>query len=259
MNAPLLTLDRLTTGYEQGRRPHIVGRSLTATLPAAAVTALIGTNGTGKSTLLRTVAGLQSPLGGDIRWLGRPLAAYERRTLARTVAVVLTTRPTAEGLTVEEVVALGRLPHTPFSGRLTATDRRHIDEAIAMSGIEALRRRRLVTLSDGECQRVMLAKAWAQQTPAILLDEPTAHLDFVAKVEVMQRLRRLAREEGKGILLSTHDVELALHTADRLWLLTAEGLTEGTPQCLAADGTLARSFDSDLLHFDAATGRFHYS
>lgn len=230
----------LTIGYGG----KVIASDLTAVLPTGTLTALVGSNGCGKSTLLRTLAGLQPCLGGEIT----PAPS------ATAVSVVLTERIAAPALTVDDVVTLGRIPHTGLSGRLTAEDRNATDRAIALCGIEHLRRRQLSQLSDGERQRAMIARAIAQDTPLILLDEPTAFLDFPAKVETLRLLARLAHEEGKTILLSTHDLEIAFQLADRLWLMADGHLTEGAPAELAASGQIAALFPH--VEFESATMRF---
>ena len=174
MKSPVLSISNLSTGY----RGKVVAKGLTAQLLPASLTALVGPNGAGKSTLLRTLAALQPALAGEVRWQGRALAEYNASELARLVAVVLTARTESESLTVEDVVALGRLPYTGLSGRLTSADRALVEDAMAQMGVGNWRKRRVQTLSDGERQRVMIAKALAQQTPVIMLDEPTAFLDF---------------------------------------------------------------------------------
>lgn len=242
MEQPVLSMDALSTGYGRGRRGRVVGRGLTGVLPPASLTALAGTNGAGKSTLLRTLAGFLPPLAGGVAWLGRAVGDYSPAELARVVAVVLTDRPDTGTLTAGEVAELGRFPYTPVSGRLSPTDRRIAREAMEEAGVAHLAAREFRSLSDGERQRVMIAKALAQQTPVVLLDEPTAFLDFPGKVAAVRLLAHLAHGCGKTVLLSTHDLELALQLADRLWLLSACGLVEGTPQSLSADGTIARLF-----------------
>lgn len=233
-------VERLSVGYRTRRHCRVVAGPLDATLQPGTLTCLIGRNGTGKSTLLRTIAGLQPPLGGTIRIGGTDMAGFGGAQLARTLGIVLTHRPEATNLTVEQTVALGRSPYTGFWGRLSAADNAVIDESMRRVGIEPMRGRRVCSLSDGECQKVMIAKAIAQHTPIVLLDEPTAFLDFPAKVELMLMLRHLAHEDGKVVLLSTHDLETALHTADRLWLMRGGGMSEGTPRQLAADGSIDR-------------------
>lgn len=252
MTKSVLSLTDVSVGY----RRHFVARGLTGVLSEGTLVALVGRNGAGKSTLLRTLAGFQPPLGGEIAWAGEPLRTFSPQRLARRLAVVLTERPDTGNLTAREVVEMGRTPYTPFSGRLSAHDRTRVDESLEQAGVAPLAARRLTSLSDGERQRVMIAKALAQDTPVILLDEPTAFLDFAGKTGILRLLRQLAREQGKTILLSTHDLELAFQLSDRLWLLSADGLTQGAPRDLAATGELARFFAQDGLTFDAATLRF---
>lgn len=252
MNEQALHIDRLAVGYRR-HKLRTVAAGLTASAATGTVTALIGRNGSGKSTLLRTLAGLQPALGGEIRLMGRAIGDYSATALARTVAVVLTERIEADGLTAEEIVGMGRLPYTPFDGRLSATDRDHVRRAMAATDTTALAHRAITRLSDGERQRVMIAKALAQETPIILLDEPTAFLDFPAKVETMRLLHRLSRTRGKAILLSTHDLSIALPMADHIWLVNTGHLTEGAPQALATDGTLGRQFAAEGIAFDPRT------
>ena len=252
MSTPILTIRQLRIGYA---RRQVAGL-LNADLQPGSLCALLAPNGTGKSTLLRTLAGLQRQLGGTVQWNGHDVDALQPNDLARTVSIVLTARPEATALTVRQVVEMGRMPHLRPFERLKEADRRSVDEALQLTQSAVLSERTIGSLSDGERQRVFVAKALAQGTEAILLDEPTAFLDFPSKVKMLRLLRQLAHEAGKAILLSTHDVELALHFADRLWLLHRAGLAEGTPAQLADDGSIARFFDGEGVHFDAAQMRF---
>ena len=216
------------------------------------LTGLLGANGVGKSTLLRTLSGFQTTLSGEIRIARQGKEAdgtvqfdeirrLTKKELALRISVVLTGKPDVQNITAAELVGLGRSPYTGFWGNLTAEDRRIVNEAMQLVGISMLADRMIQTLSDGERQKVMIAKALAQQTPIILLDEPTAFLDFPSKVDVMQLLRKLAREKDKTILLSTHDLELALQIADTLWVLNRErGLAVGTPAELVSQGVISR-------------------
>lgn len=258
MNEPLLRLAHLDTGYGRGRRAVAVCRDLCATLHPGTLTLLLGSNGAGKSTLLRTLCGLQPPLGGEVLWQGRDVRHITPRQLARTVGVVLTARPDTGSLTAADVVRLGRMPYSSLLGATTAADHEAVSEALRLTRTEAFAHRQLQSLSDGERQRVLLAKALAQQTPAILLDEATAFLDFPSKVATLRLLRHLAHTAGRALLLSTHDVELALPFADHLWLLGGGTLLHGTPQQLAADGSMARFFSAEGVRFDASTLRFNY-
>lgn len=248
----MLTLHALTTGY----RHAIISQHLNATLPQGTLTALLGTNGAGKSTLLRTMARFQPPLAGSISWQGTDTAQLSARQLARTMSVVLTFKPEAEALTAAEVVEMGRIPYTTMLSGTTETDRQAVEQAMQLTHTTPFAHRPISTLSDGERQRVFIAKALAQNTPVILLDEPTAFLDFPAKIATMRLLKKLAHDAQKTILLSTHDVELALHMADNLWLLNQQTLTSGSPQLLAANGCIGRFFNTEGVQFDAATMRF---
>ena len=257
MNTEILTIKNLTTGYGSRHKRYVVAKELSATLLAGSFTAIIGTNGAGKSTLLRTLAGLQPALEGDILWQGKPLADYSRRELSKNLAVVLTERTSGEGLTAREVVEMGRMPYTGFDGRLSEEDGRVVNEAMEMTGVAALATRVVDSLSDGERQRVMIAKALAQQTPVILLDEPTAFLDFPSKVSLLRLLSTLAQHHGKTILLSTHDLELTFQIAGQLWLLSPEGLVVGTPHALSDKGILEKFFHTEGLRFDREHLRFY--
>lgn len=256
MNESLVQIDALSTGYGRGQRQRVVSAGLSAGLRRGALTCLIGVNGTGKSTLLRTMCGLQPPLSGRVLWEGAPLSAFSPRQLARKISVVLTSRPDTGALTVREAVETGRLPYTPFSGRLSEEDRRIVQESMAVAGVAVPGNRELAALSDGERQRVMVAKALAQQTPAIFLDEPAAFLDFPAKIRLFRLLAELARRHAKTILLTTHDIETALLMADRLWLLSPSGLREGAPRALARDGSIGRLLHGSGVAFDPETLRF---
>ncbi len=251
----MFTLDNLCTGYRSRHRTHPVSTGLCGTLAPGALTCLLGTNGAGKSTLLRTMAGLAEPLAGRVCIDGVPIDSLPPEERARRVAVVLTGRPETDYLHVGELVALGRTPYTGFSGRLSEADRAVVRRALRLAAIEDMERRPVRTLSDGECQRAMVARALAQSTPAILLDEPTAFLDFPAKKGLFSLLARLAHTEGKAILVSTHDVELALRMADRVWLLSATGLREGDAGRMAPD--VAEAFRTDTQAFCLTTDYDH--
>ena len=202
------------------------------------------------------MARFQPPLAGSISWQGTDTAQLSARQLARTMSVVLTFKPEAEALTAAEVVEMGRIPYTTMLSATTEADRQAVEQAMQLTHTTPFAHRPISTLSDGERQRVFIAKALAQNTPVILLDEPTAFLDFPAKIATMRLLKKLAHDAQKTILLSTHDVELALHMADNLWLLNQQTLTSGSPQLLAANDCIGRFFNTEGVQFDAATMRF---
>ena len=291
-----ITLNNLTIGYPAKGSVKTVMRRLNAIIRGGELTCLIGPNGVGKSTLLRTLAAFQPPIEGtvtltlgddaqtaadtepgghDARPASLDLHRQKPSQLSRLVGVVLTERPDVQNLSVRELVSLGRSPYTGFWGRCTEADYEVVDCSLEQVGIAALARRNVATLSDGERQKVMIAKALAQQTPVVFLDEPTAFLDFPSKVEVMKLLRTVSHATGKTIFLSTHDVEMALQLADTLWLARRpEGknqaernrvqpdspvsdspepvspLSIGSPAQLAADGTLSAYFSGPGIEFD---------
>jgi iron complex transport system ATP-binding protein len=255
--APLLTAADLVVGYAAKKAPHPVAGPLQLSLWPGELVCLLGPNGAGKSTLLRTLAGLQSPLGGQLHVAGQALAGLNAPERARQLSIVLTDRLDVGNLTVRELVRLGRYPHTGWLGGLKAHDEAQVQAALAATGTEAFAARPVGELSDGERQKVLLARALAQDTPVVLLDEPTAHLDLPNRVALMRLLHSLARQTGKAILLSTHELDLALQAADRVWLLPAGGaLHAGTPEDLVLSGAFAAAFVHEGLAFDAATGTF---
>ena len=216
-----ITLSHLSVGYKVG---HTVVSDINLTLQSGQLACLIGENGVGKSTLLKTLTGFLPKLEGSLLLDGKDISEFSQRALARQISIVLTQKPDVQNLTVEEIVGLGRSPYTGFFGKLHANDQQIVDESIIAVGIEKLKNRMIQTLSDGERQKVMIAKALAQQTPVIFLDEPTAFLDFSSKVETFQLLQRMAHEMGKLVLLSTHDLELAVRFSDTLLQVNGDGL-----------------------------------
>lgn len=236
----------LTTGYKNGRSCHVVHRDLNLTLRSGKLTALLGPNGAGKSTLMRTLCGLQPPLGGNVWIDGEPLHALSPDRKARKLAVVLTERVHIGYMTAYRLAALGRYPYTRWDGRLTPEDEAIVQDAMRAARCEGLAARMVAQLSDGERQRVMIARALAQQTPIILLDEPTAFLDLPRRIEIMHLLHDLTHQTGRALLLSTHDLELALRFADELWLMGSDGaLITGAPGEVYRRGDLLRIFGDE--------------
>lgn len=257
MKETTIRLRDLSIGYPDKHNTKRVAEHLNASIHSGELTCLLGTNGVGKSTLLRTLSAFQPPLGGDIDLLDRPLSTYDDRQLATVIGVVLTEKSDIRNMTVEELVGLGRSPYTGFWGTLKEGDRRIVHEAIARVRIEPLTQRMVHTLSDGERQKVMIAKALAQETPIIFLDEPTAFLDFPSKVEVMQLLHNLTHTLQKTVFMSTHDLELALQIADKIWLMDrTNGIAIGTPEDLSLEGKLSSFFSRKGITYDTETGFF---
>lgn len=216
-----ITLEQLSVGYKGF--PPVVS-NINVEIKSGELTCLIGSNGIGKSTLLKTLTGFLPKLSGRLLLDGRDINMLSQRERAKYISIVLTYKSDVQNLSVTEMVGMGRMPYTSFWGKLNANDQTIVAEAIEMVGIEHLKNRMIQTLSEGERQKVMIAKALAQQTPVILLDEPTSFLDFPSKVEMLQLLHRLAKETNKVVFLSTHDLELALRIADRLVELNKNGL-----------------------------------
>ncbi len=252
-------LTDVSIGYRTRQGVRTVAQSITAALQQGELTCLLGPNGVGKSTLLRTLSAFQPCLGGTISVDDRPLQDYSAKELAQHIGVVLTERPDVQQMTVWQMVAMGRSPYTGFWGSLHADDERVVNEAISQVGIAPLAERQVATLSDGERQKVMIAKALAQQTAVIFLDEPTAFLDYPSKVDILLLLRRICHDQQHTVLLSTHDIELAMQVADTLWLLQKDGaLAIGSPRSLADDGVLRRFVeDGSQVVFDEDTFSIH--
>lgn len=248
-----LTTQALAIGY--GAR--VLAAQLNLDLRAGELVCLVGPNGAGKSTLMRTLAGMQTPLAGRVRIGGDEVHALPPNELAKRLAIVLTERVDAGNLSAYALAALGRHPYTDWRGALTARDEAVVRGALTQVGAASLAARPVNELSDGERQRVMIARALAQEPQVLLLDEPTAFLDLPRRVDVLHLLATLARERRCAILLSTHDLDLALRVADRLWLMPAGGeLVAGLPEELALSGELAATFRGEGVEFDSGAGAF---
>ncbi len=253
----MLTTKNLAVGYSNGKRITEVLTHLNVSLYAGELVCLLGANGIGKSTLLRTISGVQSALKGMIEIKGCDLTAYSSKELSRLVGIVYTDRTLAGALTVEELVSLGRQPYTGFFGRLDEDDRRVVVDAIESVGMSHKAHDYVATLSDGERQKAMIARALAQETPIIILDEPTAFLDVASRIETMQLLRQLAQSQQKAVLLSTHDVGLSLPLTDRLWLVTNDStVIEGTTQQFIDNGAFNDLFPNRNVAFDTSVMDF---
>ncbi len=247
----------LCIGYPARRGGLVVQSGLNLRLDAGEMVGLIGPNGCGKSTLLRTLAGLQLPLKGRVEVNGRNLTTLSSRRKARLISLVLTDRVEAGHATVEDVVTIGRYPHARWWGAPSSADRQSVRQSIELVHLSDKAKRPLDELSDGERQRAMIARALAQNTPLILLDEPTAHLDLPNRVETMLLLRHLARKTRKAVVLSTHELDLALQAADRIWLLAPNGGVKcGVPEDLVLDGSFNSVFASNNYYFNPDNGNF---
>lgn len=254
---PVLTTQDLAIGFNNKR---VIASGLNLSVEAGDLVFLLGPNGVGKTTLLKTLAGLAKPIHGRIEMNGGPLHSIRRETLAKRRSIVLTQQPAASSLRAREIVSLGRLPYASWSGSLNAGDEEFIERAMTMTNCSTLADRLVSELSDGERQKVFIARAIAQDTPIIMLDEPTAFIDLPRRVEIVQLLRQLTRTFHKAVILSTHDLDLALMAADRIWLLGCGGtFATGLPEELVLSGDLKRSFHSADILFDESTGRFAWN
>lgn len=254
---PTIQLHDLSTGYRSRREEKVISRHLELAIAPGEVVMLMGPNGSGKSTLMHTMAGLLPPLSGEVIISGKPLSSLKMKELARLLSLVLTERIPGGNMAISDIVAVGRYPYTGFRGSLRPEDKAVIHEALRACHLDGMQERLYSTLSDGEKQRVMIARALAQETPLILLDEPTAHLDLPSRLEVTTMLRTLARSLGKSILISTHELDLALGWADTIWLMDREGkVTASAPEDLILDGHIERVFGAPTLSYNKERGEF---
>lgn len=253
-----LSTTDLTIGYERGKSKNTVQQQLNLHANQGELIALVGPNGCGKSTLLRTLAGLHSPFGGNICLNASNVPLWEMPPMerAKAIALVLTDTVQLHYATVEQLVRMGRHPYSSFSGRLSAHDLKLVEQSLLAVKLQDFRHRLVSELSDGERQRVWIAKALAQDTPIILLDEPTSFLDLPNRIEIMLLLQKLAHDLNKCVVLSTHEIDLAIRLADTLWLMEKEkGVKVGKPSELSSDGSIQSVFKGDSFGFDPQTGR----
>ena len=249
---PILELKDLHIGYR--KESPLLGK-LNMDLNTGTMLALVGMNGCGKSTLIRTILGLLDPLGGVVNLAGKALTSYTSLQRARTLSYVASSGVVAAGLSVRELVSLGRLPHTGWMGSLQSEDYHKVEEALSKVGMEAFMHQRVDRLSDGERQRVMLARALAQDTPLMLLDEPAAHLDIPHQAGLLRLLSDL-RDGQKTVLFSTHDLEAAMEVADAFWVIHEGSIYAGAPEDLGLSGLFDRLFEKEDMHYDLDSRHF---
>ena len=252
-SSTILTTKNLTVGYASKQ----VLKDLNISLKSGELTCLLGPNGAGKSTLIRTLSAIQQPLQGTTQFFDREVNSISKKELATKLSMVLTEKATPGNLTAYAVVALGRFPYTSWLGTLSEQDVLKIKWAMKATGTVEFANTHIAELSDGERQKVMIARALAQDTPVIYLDEPTAHLDLPNRIEIFHLLKKLAREEDKAILISTHEMNMALANADKLWLINNnKTISKGTPEDLVLKGILEKAFTAGDLNFNYETGEF---
>ncbi|MDH5397850.1 MAG: ABC transporter ATP-binding protein [Cyclobacteriaceae bacterium] len=256
MKKPQISAEKLAVGYGI-HGEAIVLRDIHVRINPGEFICFLGANGSGKSTLLRTLSGLQPPLAGEVILQGIPLQQYNIRTRSRKISVVLTDPVYGANLTVEQLVELGRYPYTQWNISMGQDDQAMIEKALSEVGIQDIRERPLGELSDGQRQRVVIARAIAQAADIMLLDEPLHYLDLKNKIDTLKMLRRLAHEQGKAILMTSHELELALQLADRLWVIMPDAtICEGVPEDLLLQGVLNEAFPAD--GYDIRTGKVRY-
>lgn len=257
MSQKHLYTQNLSIGYQSKKEQNIILKDLNLSLEAGKVIALLGNNGTGKSTLIRSLVGVQKSLVGELYLFGQKIETLSKQKIAQYISLVLTQKPQIGQFSVFELVALGRFPHTNWTGELKENDQKSIKNALKILEIKHLTNKKLSQLSDGQIQKVMIARALAQDTKIIILDEPTTHLDLVSKHEIIFLLRKIAKEQNKSILFSTHELELALQNSDQIWLISQEQkLHCGLPEDLILKGIFQNAFERKNIFFDIEKGIF---
>ena len=246
----------INIGYSNKKETTVVASQVTVSLEKGKLTALIGANGIGKSTLLRTLIGIQSPLSGKVFLKEKDIHSLDNLTLAQHLSVVLTDKLPPSNLTVFELIALGRQPYTNWIGKLTEDDIAKVNEALELTQISHLADQKHDEISDGQLQIVLIARALAQDTPLIVLDEPTTHLDLLHKVTLLKLLKKLTQETGKSILFSTHYIDMAIQLSDEMIIMTPESVLQDQPCNLIMKGNFNTLFQDEHIFFDAEKGKF---
>jgi iron complex transport system ATP-binding protein len=252
----ILTTQNLSIGYTSKKETVTIAENLNLNLQAGKLIALIGANGIGKSTLLRTITRIQKPLQGIVLLNDKKISDYEPLALAQNLSMVLTEKLPPSNLTVFELVALGRQPYTNWIGTLSDIDIQIVQDAIDLTQISHLSQKKHYEISDGQLQKVLIARALAQDTPLIILDEPTTHLDLLHKVSLLKLLKKLTRETGKCILFSTHDIDMAIQLSDEMIIMTPETVIQDEPCNLITKGSFNTLFKDEHIVFDSEKGKF---
>ena len=254
----ILTFKSLLIGYRSGKNRKALLPPLSACAHEGELIAVVGQNGIGKSTLLRTIAGLQGALNGIVVINGKQISTYSRMDFAQNIGYISTEPVKVSNMKVYDLVALGRFPHTGWMGKLTDKDHKEIGDAIDKVGMNLFENRYITELSDGERQRVMIARVLAQDTDLLVMDEPTAFLDIKSKYEIIHLLHDLSKKRGKTIIFSTHDLSTALSEADKMWLILKDVFVEGAPEDLIINGAFDELFKDSLVRFNRKDGSFTF-
>lgn len=252
----ILKTEALSIGYKSKKSPTIVASNINIELFKGELVGLIGANGIGKSTLLRTLSKIQPTLNGTVLINDKKITEYNSTELAKTLSLVLTEQIVSKNLSVFELVALGRQPYTNWVGSLSNNDALVINNAISQTNIEELKHKKCFELSDGQLQKVMIARALAQDTDLIILDEPTTHLDIYHKASILKLLQKMTKDSKKTILFSSHEIELTIPLCDKLIIMTDEKVMIDTPENHIEQGNFNLLFPKDLIVFDSETKAF---
>jgi iron complex transport system ATP-binding protein len=255
-NQNILSASSLSIGYVTKKEKIVIASNLNLNLKAGKLVSLVGANGIGKSTLLRTLCGIQKPLSGTVSLNEKDIESFEPLTLAKNLSLVLTEKLPPSNLTVFELIALGRQPYTNWLGKLSDKDIEKVNQAMQLTQIENLKDKKHFEISDGQLQKVLIARALAQDTPLIILDEPTTHLDLVHKVSVFKLLKKLSQETNKCILFSTHDIDLSIQLSDEMIVMTENNVVQDQPCNLISKGVFNSLFKDENIDFDATKGVF---
>jgi iron complex transport system ATP-binding protein len=258
-NKTILSTSNLSIGYQSKKEKNIIAENLNLTFEEGKLISLVGGNGIGKSTLLRTITGIQKPLAGKVLLKEKEIHNYESLALAQNLSLVLTEKLPPSNLSVFELIALGRQPYTNWLSKLSAEDLEKINQAITLTHIEHLIDKKHHEISDGQLQIVLIARALAQDTPLIILDEPTTHLDLFHKVSVFKLLKKLSQETNKCILFSTHDIDLAIQLSDEMIVMTESSVEQDQPCNLITKGVFNTLFKDSSITFDGEKGKFMVS
>ena len=255
-NEIILQASQISIGYSHKKEKTIIASNIDLSLRKGKLIALIGANGIGKSTLLRTITGIQKTISGTVFLNGSNIHELDALTLAQNLSVVLTEKLPPSNLTVFELIALGRQPYTNWIGKLTDEDIAKVNEAIELTQISHLATKKHFEISDGQLQKVLIARALAQDTPLIILDEPTTHLDLLHKVSLFKLLKKLTKETDKCILFSTHDIDMAIQLSDEMIIMTPETVVQDEPCNFISKGSFATLFNDEHIVFDPEKGKF---